>query len=201
MRADAPLALAALGFQADVDFRATVDGTGLHILWLSALPQPSEAEIDAVDLSPAAVLVRLNTTERSGATVALGGNRTALWKTLRGTLSVVVSEVNVILAALPRPMSSITRSGTVATATTPTAHGLSNGTIAVFGADVAAYNGVKTITVTGATTFTFTVAGSPATPALGTLLYVLDASAPPISRALVQAINAINVAINSGIVD
>lgn len=67
-------------------------------------------------------------------------------------------------------VSSITRSGSTATVTTGSAHGLSTGTsVEIAGADQAAYNIVATITVTGATTFTYAVSGTPASPATGTI--------------------------------
>lgn len=69
-----------------------------------------------------------------------------------------------------RSVSSITRSGSTATVTTSSPHPYETGqSIRIAGADQAAYNGVQTITVTGASTFTYAVAGSPATPATGTL--------------------------------
>jgi len=64
---------------------------------------------------------------------------------------------------------TITRSATTATVT-HTAHGLSTGdTIAIRGANQPEYNDIKTITVTGVNTYTFTVSGSPVTPATGTI--------------------------------
>jgi len=70
--------------------------------------------------------------------------------------------------ALRDMISSITRSGSTATATTPVAHGLSTGNVVtIFGCTETQYNGDKTITVTGSTTFTYTVSGTPATPATG----------------------------------
>jgi hypothetical protein len=61
---------------------------------------------------------------------------------------------------------SITRSGTTATVTTSANHGFSTSdTIKITGAAQSDYNGTFTITVTGLTTFTYTVANSPATPA------------------------------------
>jgi len=69
-----------------------------------------------------------------------------------------------------RSVTSITRSSTTATATTGASHGYTSGqTVRVSGADQAAYNGSFVITVTGVDTFTYTVAGSPPTPATGTL--------------------------------
>jgi hypothetical protein len=67
-------------------------------------------------------------------------------------------------------VSSITRSGTVATVTTSTSHNYLHGqVILIAGANETDYNGEFVITVTSATTFTYTVANSPATPATGTI--------------------------------
>lgn len=67
-------------------------------------------------------------------------------------------------------VTSITRSATTATVTTATAHGWTTGQeVEIRGAAQSAYNGIFTITVTGATTFTYTVGGSPASPATGTI--------------------------------
>lgn len=61
-----------------------------------------------------------------------------------------------------KAIQSITNATTTATLTTSTAHGLSNGnTVTVFGAVPSAYNGTFTITVTGATTFTYTMLSDP----------------------------------------
>ena len=66
--------------------------------------------------------------------------------------------------------TTITRSGTTATATTTGAHGFAtNDIVTIAGAVQSEYNGAHRITVTGATTFTYTVAGAPATPATGTI--------------------------------
>ena len=67
-------------------------------------------------------------------------------------------------------VTSLTRSGTTATATTATPHKLATGMqVTVSGADQAAYNGLVTVTVTGENSFTYQVSGSPATPATGTI--------------------------------
>lgn len=67
-------------------------------------------------------------------------------------------------------ITSITRSGGTATVTRPS-HGYINGsTISHSGADQAAYNVDAAITVTGVDTYTYAVAGTPATPATGTLV-------------------------------
>ena len=63
----------------------------------------------------------------------------------------------------------ITRSGNVATCNMP-GHGfVSTQTVSVFGATEAEYNGNQVITVVDADNFTFLVAGTPATPATGTI--------------------------------
>ena len=67
-------------------------------------------------------------------------------------------------------ISTLTRSGTTATATTAAAHGYITGaTVVIAGAAETDYNGNYAITVTGTTTFTYTVANSPTTPATGTI--------------------------------
>jgi len=67
-------------------------------------------------------------------------------------------------------VDSITRSGTTATVTTNDVHQyLSNDKVTISGADQSEYNGSVTITVTGEDTFTYTVIGTPATPATGTI--------------------------------
>jgi hypothetical protein len=69
-----------------------------------------------------------------------------------------------------KPVLSITRVSTTATVTTDGDHRFVPGeAITIAGADQAAYNGSKTVTITGASTFTYSVAGSPATPATGTI--------------------------------
>jgi len=67
-----------------------------------------------------------------------------------------------------KTISTLTRSDSTATATTSSAHGLVDGKKALIkGATEPEYNGVYTLTVTGATTFTYTVSGAPVTPATG----------------------------------
>jgi hypothetical protein len=60
-------------------------------------------------------------------------------------------------------ISTITHVGAVATLTTATAHGLvTNNRVTISGASSSEYNGTYVITVTGATTFTYTMASTPA---------------------------------------
>lgn len=79
-------------------------------------------------------------------------------------------------------ISSITRSGTTATVTTVPPHGFSTGQlIAIEGAGESAYNIGAIVTVTGANTFTYTVAGSPSTPASGVFLRCKVTSSNPVA--------------------
>lgn len=65
-------------------------------------------------------------------------------------------------------VDTLTSSGGVATLTTTGAHGLTTGdTVFVRGAGDSEYNGEVVVTVTGATTFTYTVTGTPAATATG----------------------------------
>ena len=69
-------------------------------------------------------------------------------------------------------VTSITRVGTTATATTAAAHGLTSGDyVTVEAAVQTEYNITAPVTVTGATTFEYTIVGAPATPATGTITY------------------------------
>ena len=77
-------------------------------------------------------------------------------------------------------VTSITRSGATATVTTTATNSLQTGdSVIIAGANQAEYNGTFTITVTGGTTFTYTVSGTPATPATGTITAVGGKSTVP----------------------
>jgi cytoskeletal protein CcmA (bactofilin family) len=87
------------------------------------------------------------------------------------TKSVAVVSASFSVPSPGASVSSITRSGTTATVTTATAHGFSNSdSVQISGAVQSAYNGIFTITLTDSTHFTYTVAGSPTTPATGTII-------------------------------
>jgi len=67
-------------------------------------------------------------------------------------------------------VSSITRSGTTATVTTDSGHGLSDGDpVKIAGADQSGYNGIFQVKYVSSTIFTIEVANSPTTPATGTI--------------------------------
>jgi uncharacterized protein len=83
-----------------------------------------------------------------------------------------------------QPVSGITRAAGTATVTTTSAHGFATGQrVTIAGANQTAYNGTFTIAVTGASTFTYPVAGAPATPATGTIT-AEAALAPPLFLAI-----------------
>jgi hypothetical protein len=76
---------------------------------------------------------------------------------------------------------SITRSSTTATVT-ETTHGRTTGDIVkISGASQTEYNGNQTITVSDANTYTYTVSGSPATPATGSPVAGLATTYTPLS--------------------
>ena len=74
-----------------------------------------------------------------------------------------------VWAGYKRPIgiTSITRASATATVTTGNPHGLkTNDSVTIYGATDALYNITASITVTGDNTFTYTVSGTPATPAV-----------------------------------
>jgi hypothetical protein len=78
-----------------------------------------------------------------------------------------------------KTIGTITHSGTVATLTTTTDHNLQTGDqIAVSGASPSEYNGVFTITRTGAATFTYTMLSVPATNATTVGIYAIGITTP-----------------------
>lgn len=98
---------------------------------------------------------------------------TAIVKNVSGT---VISSALVLMYADtggPFPsgasVTSITRSGSTATVT-QTSHGLlTDEWVMILGANEEEYNGVYQITVTDADTYTYTISGTPDTPATGTI--------------------------------
>lgn len=104
-------------------------------------------------------------TGTAGSSVSLSTvvvDSTGLEYTTQGATTIAASSISV---------TSITRSGTTATVTTASDHNLASMVpVTIAGADQVEYNLTDTaITVTGLNTFTYQVAGSPATPATGTI--------------------------------
>lgn len=115
-----------------------------------------------------------------------------VWSVTGGTIT-IINEVDITLTVLDISDSSaigsarvlltvdtggdlpyqesvtITRSGSTATVT-HTAHGMITGQeVLIAGANQIEYNGIFTITVTGVNSYTYTVSGTPTTPATGTI--------------------------------
>lgn len=95
-------------------------------------------------------------------------------------------------------VSTLTRSGTIATVTTATDHKISSGmSITIAGAVETDYNGTFVVTVTGPDTFEYTVSGSPTTPATGTITAEFDGEEVDVTSSNVQT-DIIDVNLDSG---
>ena len=115
-----------------------------------------------------------------------------------GNGTVNVASSNTLLRATAA-ITSITRSSQTATVTTTGNHGYSTGDVVhIRGANQTEYNGIFYITVTGLTTFTYTVSGSPATPATGTTIIAVN-EASPLNLVTVPA--ATNLALTDHVVN
>jgi uncharacterized phage protein gp47/JayE len=91
-------------------------------------------------------------------------------KEVAGVTRVFITEAGETYGA-QLSVTSITRSGDLATVTSSTNHGLFDCmTVTISGANEAEYNGVFRVLVISATTFAYVVLGTPASPATGTLL-------------------------------
>ena len=112
-------------------------------------------------------------TTNTGPDITINNNVTITIKAVTST-STAIENARVSIESNGGALASslattITRVGTTATATA-TAHGMKSGDVAIVrGADQAEYTGAHTITVVDANTYTYTVSGSPATPATGTV--------------------------------
>ena len=115
----------------------------------------------------------------AGATVTVQNAVTVKVTAKDADTSAAVQSARVLLHASTGSTVTITRASTTATVT-HTAHGRVTGEkVRISGANEGEYNGVFTITVSDANTYTYTVSGSPATPATGTITsyrVILDAA-------------------------
>ena len=134
---------------------------------------------------PAAATVVINVLENgttptidnvNGSTVTVVNAVEVKLTVLNASTSAALQNARVLLEAGsggPLPYQApvtITRASTTATVA-HTAHGLATGNkVVIRGAAQQEYNGVYTITVTGANAYTYTVSGTPATPATGTIV-------------------------------
>jgi hypothetical protein len=85
-----------------------------------------------------------------------------IYRALRGVRNQLVGVSSVAV-------TSIVRSGTTATVTAPSHGFVTDQEIVIAGAGQAEYNGTKTITEIDVDSFSFSVSGSPVTPATGTI--------------------------------
>jgi hypothetical protein len=119
-----------------------------------------------------------------GADVVLVQNPVTLTVTVRDGLTSSVVQGAYVLALADDGSgfdggATVTITSTGGTATVAhTSHGYATGNkVRIRGAEQPEYNGIQTITVTGAGTYTYAVSGSPASPATGTIkaaLVILD---------------------------
>lgn len=122
-------------------------------------------------------LSRIAATVSSGYVVFTGTAGTAIPTNTQLTSSdgnTYTTQASGTISANSFSVTSLTRSGTIATATAinhPLATGVS---VTISGADQSDYNGVFTVTVIDEDSFTFEVENSPTTPATGTILCSID---------------------------
>ena len=144
----------------------------LRILELEAIPVtaieklPLWASFWNITTNPA--------TQSTGLVVATGtaGTLIPITAVLNSTSGATYGVQNAVtIQANSITVSSITRVGTIATATLSSSQSLFTGlSVTISGATPSQYNGTFTITVTGATTFTYVMASDPMASASGTML-------------------------------
>lgn len=127
---------------------------------------------------------RIPATQATGNVVATGTAGTLIPQStiMTANQNDYASTIDATIIANNVSVTGITRSGNTATATTVSAHNLaSNVSVIIAGANQSEYNLVNApVTVTGMNTFTYTVAGSPATPATGTITAAYDSALVPV---------------------
>jgi hypothetical protein len=165
---------------------SVVRSSNLHAYWKLLTGSTALTATNGSDLTNPDTPTRTTATGAGIPTVKNGTSATTTWDLAKSSsLSLTVKDaatsaaVNgarvLVLAAaggdLPvNAAVTITRASTTATVT-HTAHGYTTGQkVVIKGANQPEYNGIKTITVATADTYTYTVTGTPATPATGTIL-------------------------------
>ncbi len=172
-------------------FATTVDGGGLYVLTLgdlgvtivyqeavdrwvqwSSLTAAANKTVSTITRSSTTATMNTSTAHgmSDGDPVTIAGANEAAFNGLFQISYVDTDTFTVEVTVTTLSVNSITRSGTTATVTTASAHGYTSGQkVTIAGATQTDYNGTYTITSTGADTYTYTVANSPATPATGTI--------------------------------
>lgn len=111
------------------------------------------------------------------------------------------TQATVDIAAVVASISSITRSGSVATVTTTSDHSFATGlTVTIAGADQSYYNGAFKITVTDTDEFEYTVSGAPATPATGTITAACDCASVEVDSVGTGAVTKLSSGAQLGLV-
>ena len=126
-----------------------------------------------------------------GTTLFAGGEFTAIGGATRNHAAGIDTSTPAITA--------LTRVSTTATAQVASTAGLANGnSVTIAGATPVAYNGIQgPITVVDATHFTFPIAGSPTTPATGTITYAKNNNATAFNANLDGDVHAMALTIPS----
>ena len=123
---------------------------------------------DSISQAPAP-----STLQQTGAFISQGGTTEAIGSlTLLTAQSSLTAILNGALA-----VTSLSQSAGLATCTTTAAHGIPVGDViqvVIAGATPSAYNGLKTVTATTTTAFTFAISSGTSSPATGTIVYTLE---------------------------
>lgn len=185
-----------LGFDSATGLNAI---SGVPAIWDSGLNNIRPMTVPEIAALPAQKVLA----DHSALVAALSDQTNFYAKLLKAFVLTALDEINILRAAVPHPITSITRVTTTATVTTPTAHGkVAGDPISIMGADVASYNVTGTVLgVTNGTTFTYTMANSGATPATGSLFFSSGVVPQTASRTKAQLISAMTTKINAGDAD
>ena len=148
--------------------------------------------------------IRLAATTSTGNVIATGTLASnvpiaTVMASSEGLIYEVTATVPII--AVNNSIVSIVRTGTIATVVTSIDHSLSSAVlVTITGADQPEYNVIgSSIIVLGPTSFTYTVAGSPITPATGTIAADYESAVVPvISQEFQDSENDVNVNRGSG---
>jgi uncharacterized phage protein gp47/JayE len=166
------------GFTDGVAAAAFALGLSIEDLQLQLFPQTAQG--DFLDLwGNYEGLERNPATAASGLIVITGTNGTTIpigTEFVSSTGFFYDTAAAATISNNPVTINSITRSGSIATATVDGGHNLASGVLVdISGADQSEYNGTDIeITVISETQFTYTVSGTPATPATGTIQFVAE---------------------------
>lgn len=118
-------------------------------------------------------LTRNAATQASGLVTATGTNGSIIpiGTQLQNTEGLeYTTTASATISTITASVSSITRSGSTVTVTTTGTHNFASGQeVTIAGANETEYNGAQDITVTSSTTFTYTIATTPSSPATGTI--------------------------------